>query len=1660
MITNSCFFPVLVDLGSGIGIDPFGETDTLISIERAVGTGGSDTLIGGDGADILRGGPGIDTIDGGAGTDTAEYSGSVGDYVIAPDLSSVSGPDGTDTLIGIERLRFDDGTFFPDPLPNAAPVLAVADLVGITGVAAPAGDLAEPSDPDGDQISVWSFQDQTFGGGRFEISGLGEPVFEDGSFKFKDGADTLVTVTGGVNTETADGLANELGTITVVADRLSHVTFAPGNAGDADTLAVQVEDAFGLASPWETLTFSTVSATLANGYLSDVLASGSNRGGDFGASVALSADGVVALVGAPENDLPGAPDQGAAYVYRWDGTAWTETQLAASDGEALDRFGSAVALSADGQFAVVGAPDADLAGDDTQGAVYLFEWDGAAWTEQTLTLGTPTPGAHLGASVDISDDGLRVLAGAPGDLSAGDAGGAVVFDIAGGGIVTETLLDPEGGMAVTGRGFSVALSADGATALVGAAQGSATVYETDPVTVQLNGSLLTSDDGGGGVALSADGTRALVGSPNDDLPGNIDQGSAYVFDLVGSTWTEDARLIRETGTALERFGETVALAADGATVVVGSEEERAGADDSEGAATQFNDAGGGVWRQTPLIAEGRTPSEDFGAGLALTSDGATALIGGADARLFAAPPTPYPIATAGPDALAVDDDSPPADLRSLVLSNDSDAGDGPLELIGIDTAGTVGTVTFNRDAQTLSYDAGPLQSLNLGETAPDSFGYIVRNESGALARGTVDVTVTGTDNAPEVFLPNHQTSPADTALILRRVDADDPGNVPFVVDPDAGEIVTTVLAVDSGTLTVAPGSGATVQDDGTATVTVSGTVDQVNAALGKDPGGPGLTFTPPAMFTGIVTLTATTTDDGGNEDSASTTIGVTGAVDLYGNVPADAQFVCNLMVEPFRTVEISETLDAGDVFIDDLGIENRADWFRLDVGPNDQTDIDQFLLYVEITSDDGLPVDTAADDVVVYFAEAGSAAWDLHQSDLTDDDIIALEAGPNRGLYVGVAVPSVPASTISYDLTISLRPRGFGGIQETTPLSVLAVAQIAAVDEDRIGSTRPRPDGDTAYHFGYAGSDTLVGTQLQDILYGGFGVTDGSFADRDSITGSDANDLIIGGVDDDTADGGSGEDVAFFNGERLEFAITKANGIVTVEHLDGGVFGTDTLTNVELLWFGEDADPEAADVVGVGDTGSDNDDLLVGTAGSDTVNGLAGDDTLTGLDGDDTLIGGDGDDTVDGGPGADLIVGGSGAGDDTYAGGDDTDTVSYASTTAGVVVDLAAGTATGSEIGTDGLSGIEIVVGGSGGDTLTGSASDNELSGGFGNDFLVGGAGNDVLHGNDGRPPPLQAFSDPGVFPEVTELVDIGDLPVPGDGALGLLPADTALGEDAVATLTFAGGISGYHNSMGTYTVAGDGTIGDVSMAFTDVKALDVGDTASVGLPGGGGAAFGLFLVVHGAGLNGGYAGLDFDVGTLSFVFDHGGGGERAAKITDAPGEISLVFDDGASQTVLEGPVVHATDRGGPADLNPDGDVHVAGGRITAGETTALRVGFEDQPGGGDGDFNDVIVDIAIHPGTASADDTLAGGSGDDTLTGGIGEDLFQFGAGGGTDRITDFQVGSDRFELLDGLTISAIATVDADGDTLADDTTVTLSDGAVEIIGVVGVSESDLLGV
>ncbi|MEO1510468.1 MAG: DUF4214 domain-containing protein [Planctomycetota bacterium] len=81
--------------------------------DQIFGESGEDTIDGGDGDDALTGGADDDLIEGGDGLDTAIFSGPRGAYDFTLPLTpgdefTISGPDGTDTLSGIERLRFDD----------------------------------------------------------------------------------------------------------------------------------------------------------------------------------------------------------------------------------------------------------------------------------------------------------------------------------------------------------------------------------------------------------------------------------------------------------------------------------------------------------------------------------------------------------------------------------------------------------------------------------------------------------------------------------------------------------------------------------------------------------------------------------------------------------------------------------------------------------------------------------------------------------------------------------------------------------------------------------------------------------------------------------------------------------------------------------------------------------------------------------------------------------------------------------------------------------------------------------------------------------------------------------------------------------------------------------------------------------------------------------------------------------------------------------------------------------------------------------------------------------------------------------------------------------------------------------------------------------------
>lgn len=128
-------------------------------IENAIGGAGNDTLQGNAAANRLQGGPGNDSLDGAEGIDTAVFSTprASSTLSVSSALTRVSGPQGVDTLVGIERLEFSDrkvaldlqpggnagqaalalGVLLPDAIRQAPEVVGVAIGLVDSGLALP-----------------------------------------------------------------------------------------------------------------------------------------------------------------------------------------------------------------------------------------------------------------------------------------------------------------------------------------------------------------------------------------------------------------------------------------------------------------------------------------------------------------------------------------------------------------------------------------------------------------------------------------------------------------------------------------------------------------------------------------------------------------------------------------------------------------------------------------------------------------------------------------------------------------------------------------------------------------------------------------------------------------------------------------------------------------------------------------------------------------------------------------------------------------------------------------------------------------------------------------------------------------------------------------------------------------------------------------------------------------------------------------------------------------------------------------------------------------------------------------------------------------------------------------------------------------------------------
>ena len=276
-------------------------------------------------------------------------------------------------------------------------------------------------------------------------------------------------------------------------------------------------------------------------------------------------------------------------------------------------YGSAIALSGDGNYAVVG--------DSKDNAVWVFTRtkDAAgvpAWAQQGPPIGTTGASGNsgFGASIAISQDSYTMIVGGPTD--ANNVGAAWVFTRQGGTWTQVQKLTGTG--AGSGFGTSVALSYEGAMAVVGGRGGYQGVgaawlfrLKSDGTWTQCGYATPTekgADWFGQDVALSADGSIALVGS--------YGKSTAYLLTYdddpeTGETWSMTQ--VPNTGNIYE-FGRSVAISADGDILLIGS---------YNGTATRIDNS-----RSPPVVTLQNIPNRtNFSNSVALSADGATAVIG-------------------------------------------------------------------------------------------------------------------------------------------------------------------------------------------------------------------------------------------------------------------------------------------------------------------------------------------------------------------------------------------------------------------------------------------------------------------------------------------------------------------------------------------------------------------------------------------------------------------------------------------------------------------------------------------------------------------------------------------------------------------------------------------------------------------------------------------------------------------------------------------------------------------------------------------------------------------------------------------------------------------------------------------------------------------------
>ncbi|NYH07406.1 beta strand repeat-containing protein [Pseudomonas moraviensis] len=360
---------------------------------------------------------------------------------------------------------------------------------------------------------------------------------------------------------------------------------------------------------------------------------------------------------------------------------------------------------------------------------------------------------------------------------------------------------------------------------------------------------------------------------------------------------------------------------------------------------------------------------------------------------------------------------------------------------------------------------------------------------------------------------------------------------------------------------------------------------------------------------------------------------------------------------------------------------------------------------------------------------------------------------------------STSAAAINVDIRYNTPGRaGIGGDAEGDTLinidKVIGTAFNDTFSIDLVTATFEGGAGDDVYIINGAGGTVIeqvgggndevrtnfgqisLNANVERLTYNGTGAFIGYGNAIDNIiTGGIGNDILFGGDGADQFIGGAGMDTVGYTDSTVGVTLNFKTGV------NSGIAAGDTYSSIERFLGSKAGDIFIGSSTAMAMDGSDGVDLVSYEQSDSAVtidlktNVNAGDaagDTFAGFE---IYQGSNFDDTLSGSIYTDIFVGGAGA--DRIDGREGFDSAWYVNSAAGVNINLSTNVNQGGDAQGDVLLNIERVVGSHFNDTITASAVGTLLEGGLGNDVLYGGDGSDTLYG--GLVSPIAPFAVPGV---------------------------------------------------------------------------------------------------------------------------------------------------------------------------------------------------------------------------------------------------------------------------------------------------------------------------